>query len=47
MELSQVAELEFGEQYEHYVGFLHWLKSRNHLHEKERETVTIKPAMRT
>ena len=34
MELSQVAELEFQEQYEHYVGFLHWLKAGNHLHEK-------------
>lgn len=33
MELSQVAELEFQEQYEHYVGFLHWLKAGNHLHE--------------
>ena len=30
MELSQVAELEFQEQYEHYVGFLHWLKAGNH-----------------
>ena len=35
MELSQVAELEFQEQYEHYVGFLHWLKAGNHLHEKK------------
>ena len=35
MELSQVAELEFQEQYEHYVGFLHWLKVGNHLHEKK------------
>ena len=35
MELSQVAELEFQEQYEHYVGFLHWLKAGNHLHERE------------
>ena len=26
LELSQVAEQEFQEQYEHYVGFLHWLK---------------------
>lgn len=38
MELSQVAELEFQEQYEHYVEFSHWLKAGNHLHEKERET---------
>ena len=35
MELSQVAELEFQKQYEHYVGFLHWLKAGNHLHEKK------------
>ena len=27
LELSQVAEQEFQEQYEHYVGFLHWLES--------------------
>lgn len=37
MELSQVAELEFQEQYEHYVGFLHWLKAGNHCM-KRRET---------
>lgn len=30
LELSQVAEQEFQEQYEHYVGFLHWLKAGNH-----------------
>lgn len=35
LELSQVAEQEFQEQYEHYVGFLHWLKAGNHLNDKK------------
>ena len=35
MELSQVAELEFQEQYEHYVGFLHWLKAEEQTMKKK------------
>lgn len=35
LELAQVAEQEFQEQYEHYVGFLHWLKAGNHLNDKK------------
>ncbi|WP_287714602.1 tyrosine-type recombinase/integrase [Blautia sp.] len=30
MEIAQVSELAFQEQYEHFVEFLHWLKTGNH-----------------
>lgn len=34
-DIQQVSELEFQEQYEHFVGFLHWLKGGNHRNEEE------------
>ena len=34
-DIIQISELEYKEQYEHFVGFLHWLKAGNHRNEEE------------
>ena len=38
MEIAQVSELAFQEQYEHFVEFLHWLKTGNHKDSEQNQT---------
>lgn len=41
MEITQVYELNYEKQSEHFVDFLHWLKAGNHRSDKEKNLKTI------